>query len=60
MTQEKGAREIEVNYVRPPIPIRTFDWSAKFDDYEKGDIMGWGVTRALAIKDLLRQEAELD
>jgi hypothetical protein len=46
---------IHTEHVRPPIPVREYDWSAVFEDYEPGQLMGWGATRAAAIADLLSQ-----
>ena len=39
--------------VFPPIPIRTFDWSATLDGYEPGDPIGRGPTEDAAVADLL-------
>jgi hypothetical protein len=50
--------EIVTEFVYPPIPIRTFDWSAVRDGYEGGDLIGRGATEAEAIADLLELEAE--
>jgi len=36
----------------PPIPYRGYDWSATYDDYQPGDVIGWGFTREQAIADL--------
>lgn len=48
-------RKIITNYVYPPIPIRTHDWCATYDDYDgdPAEPMGWGKTEQEAIKDLL-------
>lgn len=45
-------RIIHTTYVYPPIPDRSFDWSAAFDGYEPGDIVGHGATEQEAIEDL--------
>lgn len=42
--------KIVTNNVYPPIPIRSFDWCAHYDD-EEGPT-GWGATEAEAIADL--------
>lgn len=48
--------KIRTNYVYPPIPMRTFDWSAVDDDtYEPGCPIGWGATEQEAIDDLKEQ-----
>jgi len=46
---------IKTEYVFPPIPARTFDWSAALDGYEPGDPLGYGATEIEAITDLLDQ-----
>ena len=66
-----SARKIVTHHVFPPIPIRSFDWSAYDENtYEPGDqdgetgfyhgggLVGWGATEAEAIADLYDQEAE--
>lgn len=47
--------KILTSYVYPPIPIRSFDWSAIDDNYEPGQPIGHGPTEAAAIEDLLEQ-----
>lgn len=42
--------------VYPPIPLRCFDWSAYRENYDEGDPIGWGETRAKAEEDLINQE----
>ncbi len=54
--------EIKTSFVYPPIPIRSFDWSAVTDDYDgapdgKGYV-GSGATRGEAIKDLIDNHLE--
>lgn len=44
-------RRILTSHVRPPIPVRHFDWSAHYDGQEEG-LYGWGRTEAEAIADL--------
>jgi len=44
--------KIVTEYVNPPIPDRSFDWSATLDSYEPGDPIGRGETEAEAIADL--------
>lgn len=36
----------------PPIPIRSFDWTAHYDGHEEGDY-GFGRTEQEAINDLV-------
>ena len=43
---------IITEYANPPIPIRTWDWSAVFYGYEPGEPIGWGSTEQEAIDDL--------
>jgi hypothetical protein len=52
--------KIKTEHVYPPIPIRSFDWSAIDDDtYDgPGSRMGWGATEQEAIKDLMDQLEE--
>jgi hypothetical protein len=47
--------KIRTEFVYPPIPIRTFDWSAVTDDYEPGQPIGYGTTEQEAVSDLLDQ-----
>lgn len=50
--------KIITNYDHPPIPSRKCDWSATFEGYEGGDLIGRGATEKEAIEDLLCQETE--
>ena len=52
--------KIRTEFVYPPIPIRTFDWSAIDDDtYDgPGSPMGTGRTEQEAVADLLEQIEE--
>lgn len=45
--------KIITNFVYPPIPIRSLDWSAHFDGQEEGPYHGEGPTENAAILDLL-------
>ncbi len=47
--------KIQTSYIYPPIPIRNFDWSATFDNYEPGQPIGHGATEQEAIEDLKAQ-----
>jgi hypothetical protein len=49
---------IHTHFEYPPIPDRSVDWSATFDSYEPGDLIGRGPTELVAIADLLEQERE--
>ena len=42
----------------PPIPIRMYDWVACREDWDLGDITGYGETEEKAIKNLIEQENE--
>lgn len=53
-----AASTIRTEYVFPPIPMRQFDWSAVFDNYEPGCPIGYGRTEKEAIADLLEQQAD--
>ena len=50
-------RKIVTSFVYPPIPIRSCDWAAYFDDDEPDDdgnmMVGRGATEQAAIQDLL-------
>jgi hypothetical protein len=48
--------QIEVSFVYPPIPVRSFDYCATFKGYEPGDPIGYGPTEAEAIADLRAHE----
>ncbi|HLH92103.1 MAG TPA: hypothetical protein VKX28_27025 [Xanthobacteraceae bacterium] len=48
---------IRTSFVRPPIPQRSFDWIAVYDDYDGAPDshcpIGFGATKEAAIEDLL-------
>lgn len=46
--------KIVTHNVCPPIPSRSFDWSATLDNYEPGDYVGKGPTKGSAVWDLLQ------
>lgn len=47
---------ILTTHVRPPIPLRGFEWSAINEaTYEAGEPIGWGETEQQAINDLLEK-----
>jgi hypothetical protein len=52
-----NGRKVLVSYVNPAIPDRKFDFCAVFQDYEPGDLMGWGATAVAAVADL-KERAE--
>ena len=47
-------RKIRTVHVYPPIPARTFDWMAYFEDQEGDEsaLIGWGPTLEAAVEDL--------
>lgn len=60
---------IITEHVYPPIPDRSMDWSAVFEDYDGGNVdydtpsrdpIGRGPTELAAIADLLQQQLERD
>jgi len=51
--------EIITEHVNPPIPVRSYDWSAVRRDYEEGGLVGWGETKQEAVDDLLDKEGSL-
>lgn len=54
----KTMNKIIKSYDYPPIPIRNYDWSAIREDYESGDLIGYGRTEQDAKDDLVCQENE--
>lgn len=50
-------KNIRLEFVYPPIPLRTFDWCATETDYEPGDPIGFGQTAELAVRDLFFEKA---
>lgn len=47
---------IVTHFEYPPIPVRSYDWSAVDDDtYEPGNPIGRGATEQEAVDDLLEQ-----
>jgi hypothetical protein len=60
---ERGhAKVIHTEHVYPPIPERSWDWSAVFDGYDGApdsrDMIGRGRTEQAAIADLVEQANE--
>jgi hypothetical protein len=52
---------IRTKFVRPPIPIRNFDWCSWHPEYEERNWLawaGWAATEAEAIADLERIDRE--
>lgn len=49
-----------VQFIRPPIPVRDFDYAAMEDDYEPGRPIGYGRTQQAAIDDLNAQLREME
>ena len=49
---------IKIDYLHPPIPIRSFDYCALREGYDCGDSLGFGVSALDAPVDLLTQESE--
>lgn len=51
--------KIVVSEVKPPIPVRDYDWSARLDNYEPGlgrnGCIGWGRNDIEAVADLRNQ-----
>lgn len=45
--------KIITEYVHPPIPIRTMDWSAASDNYEPGAPLEYAATEKEAVENLL-------
>ncbi len=55
----RNKNEIRTSFDYPPIPVRDYDWSAIRDDYDSGDLIGYGRTEQEAIDNLKKQENEL-
>ncbi len=51
----KREPKIQTSPIFPPIPIRSLDWCAHFDNYEPGQPIGHGATEQEAIEDLKEQ-----
>ena len=51
-------RKIKTSHTYPPIPIRSFDWTAWFDGDEEMGRYGYGATEQEAIADLLESWGE--
>lgn len=53
--------DIVLSFEYPPIPDRSFDWSAVRSNHDpESDPVGWGPTPQAALGDLLELEAERD
>jgi hypothetical protein len=58
-------RVINTHYWAKPIPIRGYDWSATYDDYDGAEdsanrhMVGFGATEIDAIQDLERLHNEM-
>ena len=46
---------ITVNFIHPPIPIRSFDYCAYYKDEEERGEYGYGATEQEAIDDLIAE-----
>ena len=57
-----AARKIITTFVYPPIPVRSFDWQAHYEDDEPDDSghmkTGEGATEAEAIADLVENDED--
>ena len=49
-------KKIKTSHDYPPIPIDNYDWSAFREDYDEGDLIGYGKTEQEAIDDLKEKE----
>jgi hypothetical protein len=54
--KQKAMRKIITSHDCQPIPVRDYDWSASREDWDEGDLIGYGRTEQDAIDDLLEQE----
>ena len=56
LNENTAMGKIITSHIRPPIPVRDYDWSAVREDYDEGDFIGYGRTEQDAIDDLIEQE----
>ena len=54
LNQTVNGRKIVTSRFIKPIPVRSFDWEATFDDYDLGDPIGFGRTEEEALADLMQ------
>lgn len=52
--------KIITSHDKPPIPIRKYDWSARREEYDEGDPVGFGATEQEAIQDLIAKDGKFD
>ena len=45
--------KIVTHHEFPPIPVRSFDWTAHYDGFEEAGPYGYGKTEAEAVADLV-------
>jgi hypothetical protein len=57
---EERQPAIITRFVYPPIPIRSFDWSAVEEDYDEGRPTGWGATEAEACRQIRTNQRVID
>jgi hypothetical protein len=53
-----NGQPVRTHWQFPPIPIRSFDWTAVLEHYDLGAPIGYGATEKDAIADLLQQLAD--
>lgn len=51
--------KIITEFIYPPIPDRNYDWEAVRENYDAGDLIGYGRTEQDAINNLIEQENEI-
>jgi hypothetical protein len=56
--ERKVIYDIIIRFEHPPIPDRSFDYSASRSSYDEGDPIGRGPTPIAALADLLEQDME--
>lgn len=52
--------KIVTECIRPPIPVRRYDWIATREHSDLGDPIGYGATEAEVMADLVMQEGDID
>jgi hypothetical protein len=57
-TIQWNGRAILTQYIRPPIPIRDFDWQSYILEDDESNIIGFGPTKNQAIANLIQELVE--
>jgi hypothetical protein len=52
--------EIKTDNIRPPVPSVQFDWVAWLDGYEESSHYGYGLSKSIAIAELVQELVDFD